>query len=232
MLQQRLERDLDYAQNHDHILTQAHLLANVLDLTSALNINLDGVFDRTVDFSGVINSIYNLNRALDLDRAHNLDRARDLERAISLADAFGLPRDLDHILNLAHALNFSRALNFIRSLKRDSEWETVSKFIRWYIRFFTIFIATLLLEMPEKPQSYQILSQKSRRSTTTKALIKEDLKILVDWFLNLYVDYAILEERIEGKLSAFEGIRILKEPTRGSDEEYGASDVPSHRDIT
>jgi len=37
---------------------------------------------------------------------------------------------------------------------------------------------------------------------------------LIDAYLDLYVDWAILEERIEGNLAAFEGLRIVRERKR------------------
>jgi hypothetical protein len=35
--------------------------------------------------------------------------------------------------------------------------------------------------------------------------------VFIDEYVNLYVDFALLEERVQGNLPAIEGIRIVKE---------------------
>jgi hypothetical protein len=52
-----------------------------------------------------------------------------------------------------------------------------------------------------------------------KSLSEEDIWHLVDGCFSLYLDFAILEERIQGNLPAFEGIRIVKERKREETEE-------------
>ncbi len=46
------------------------------------------------------------------------------------------------------------------------------------------------------------------------ATLKKAVEGLIGDYVDLYIDFAILEARIGGELAAFEGIRIVKERVR------------------
>ena len=50
-----------------------------------------------------------------------------------------------------------------------------------------------------------------RSGRRNSPIARLELQRLIDCYLDLYVDFVILEQRVQGKLPAFEGIRIVKE---------------------
>ena len=80
------------------------------------------------------------------------------------------------------------------------------RFLRWFVRL----LALLLLGELQRTLNLKRNEQKWWQGDA-------DIKVtqsLLDECIELYVNFAILEDRIEGNLPAFEGIRIVRERVR------------------
>ncbi len=132
----------------------------------------------------------------------------DLERAREAAQDFGLGEG--SVLTQARvlmraaedALSTMRengsARNFHPDVFRniESDWREVAELIRWYIRIRAV------------GKAYEL---KQQLSTGAPSSISIATQSQLDICLNVYIDMVFLEERIRGKLPAFEGIRIVKQ---------------------
>lgn len=137
-------------------------------------------------------------RALDhaFDHAYTLalDRVLDLDRNLALA--LTLDRTLVHVHNsvpdLARAIERTLDYDLYRTLHHTLNRSIANRDAlaprRNDLRLVFLLIAGLLTEFNEKKYEQEI----------THALA-------------LYVDFVVLEERISGRLPAYEGIRIVKE---------------------
>ena len=148
--------------------------------------------------------------------ADALERALNLDHAIALALDLALDRTLD--LDLILDLDLSRSLNInlIRALTLNQENQhemEILKLLRWYLRYMTLVIAGLFQEALQRTQA-------SRSRWTSAGYGEEQLQTAVDDYLRLYTMLVMLEERIEGKLPAFEGIRIVKDRVQGWQREW------------
>jgi energy-coupling factor transporter ATP-binding protein EcfA2 len=207
-----LDRDLAHELDLARDLDLAHELIRTLDRARELDLDPRAL--------ALTTRVLALDRALDLDSARELDpdaHARALARVLDL-DV--LARALDHDLDLNRDLN--RALNL--ALDRNGEQASGSHpnqreqadFLRWYIRLCALAMAVdLLCRFLDQPPSW--MERVSRGLRVRDFKILEDVKrYLYHTCLDLYADFAILEERIEGNLPAFEGIRIVRERKRES----------------
>lgn len=211
-LSQERNRFVEYGVGRDfnRILDK---IQHICDFVCSYILELARTLDLAFDRKGVRDLSYTLAHALHRQQEiqladlfssnpnHDLDddSTSDSEHDSCLALAHTYTRDLisslvcdvDHIL--AH--DFDLALTHARSLGLDFYFYGLGSFERNpfmllcnYIRLILLLTANLLHERDD-----DIWGEK------------------IDLLLNLYVDFAILKERFEGRLPAFEGIRIVKE---------------------
>jgi hypothetical protein len=204
-----LARDLAYVCNLvrklTFILTRARDLARssagdcARDLTCALALNLFLTPDRDFALVRDLTLVRDLGLTLDfaLDLAHNRVRARteDLSRALGLI----LGRKPNVFLDPARQLGV--------------EWPDVADFLRWYVRLTVLLLAEALLGKlsPKKPKSW--LSRLGATDQKKRIQIYWEMRRLTN-YQDLYIDFVLLEERVQGNLPAIEGIRIVKERKR------------------
>ncbi len=224
MASRRVALDLDRARDLDRAHDRAHdrARARALDLGSDLDLARARVRDLARDLA--------LDRALDLDRARDRARAldRDLDRDRVLAHDRALARALD--LNLDRARDLARDrvlaldLDLARDLARDlklalarngdqipghhSNQRERADFLRWCLRLCALVLAIELrpLVLSQPPSLIERL-----RRELSQSQVRDTRRRLYHTCLDWYTDLAILEERIQGNLPAFEGIRIVKE---------------------
>jgi hypothetical protein len=213
--------------------------ANALDraCTKAHDMVRDLVHDLPHDLSTAIHLDRALDYAQNLARRSAISRDRDFlnwlacasDRAstsdLSRADPFvrtvgsglsrllGLSSALYHALALAHDLGLNPNLDLDLALDRslfsglDSDRKEVSSLVRQHVRFNAL---TLILGL-EVQLREQLRFRTRQADTGGSGAVAEAMKYLVDTYFALYMDFCILEERIQGSLSAVEGIRIIKE---------------------
>jgi hypothetical protein len=133
---------------------------------------------------------------LDLARACVLKRSPALNKAITRAHDSISTSPLDKAL--------ARAL-----IKMQTEEEAM-QVLRWLIRLAALVMAEVLLE-PEIPTADQRKRRHFPMFGKAKQAAEVSLRVTVNAYLDLYVDYAILEARIKGILRPCEGILLVKE---------------------
>jgi hypothetical protein len=137
--------------------------------------------------------------ALDLDLAH--DRARVLAHARPFTRARPLARALDRAFVLARAR--PRAFDQTRVRARDHFRDRALDFARLYALLLAgTFYASYRSLVPWWLRWLGIGRDDENR---------EDLVHMINAYLDLHCDLCILEERIQGKRPAVEGIRIVRE---------------------
>lgn len=218
IVKHQIDEDLRIANDLDSVFTRSltHDLDLVLDLARDFHLarasTLTYDFDLTRDiprtnardlvFSRIINPHLDLARVLDLARDFVLPFARDL----GLIHALGLDR---HIL-------YDRARALKRAFMHDLDFKKIfhshtpeQDFLRWYIRYIFFLVADILF-MENKPIPwFKRLFLKNKVIDLIKLK-----KMQASGYIYFYIDLVILEARIQGKLPAFEGIRIMKELKR------------------
>ena len=213
-LDRGLERDLalDRANDLDAdlALSRARTLARALDrarafdraLDRALDLDIELVLDRALDRALDIDR----TRALDRDLALNRDRALtlDLDQALARARALAPDRALARSLALARARARDRARAFTRDRAHSPERDRA----RSEFRGVLYLIGTLIWEIrQEQLRAASILNKQSPELQRDQAF----LEALAAEYFDAFVDLCIFEERIQGKLPAFEGICIVRE---------------------
>lgn len=128
-----------------------------------------------------------LARALD----HSLDRALSLYRDISHSHSLSLDLSFDFSRDLNHA----RALPFAL-LKR--------------MRIFNLIVASTFEHVALQAQDKLSMLQRLWRNNQQKEAINQ-LNTIAARYMDLYIQFVILEERRAGRLAAFEGIRLVRE---------------------
>ncbi len=196
---------LDLDNTRDLGLIRAVALARELDIERAL------AFDHDLALYLTLSLNISLDRPLDLDGslalAAALDRDRDRVLALFLDEEHSqvLEMALDHALALDLSLSLERALTRFSANQADAREEAA--FLRWYARFVTWLITEALLAILRQQQKKgflpEFITQNEEREGEVKHLAEE--------YFQLYIDLAILEERLEGNLPAFESIRVIKE---------------------
>jgi energy-coupling factor transporter ATP-binding protein EcfA2 len=133
-----------------------------------------------------------LGRALDLDLARPLDLEYDLERirVRPLERHLALKRHLERALE--RHLERARALDLARSRARTN----------------TLVSAIILTNDQETLSSRRRLGQRFGRARKRE---ENEVQRLIESLLDVYIDLIILENRIQGKLPACEGILLVKE---------------------
>jgi energy-coupling factor transporter ATP-binding protein EcfA2 len=246
-LDRALERALDCARDRDLDLKRALVRARArardlerarerareraLDCARDLDLDLKRALERDLARERARDLERDLDRDRDLERAleRDLDLDRDLERALMLDRA--LERDLVHDRYRARALKCDRALerapdlvdalNLALARNGDqipgyhSSQREKSDFLRWYIRLCALTMAAelrsrFLSQLPSWMERLHLVPRDFKFQEGVK-------RVLYDICLDLYTDFAILEERIEGNLPAFEGIRIVRERKKESE---------------
>lgn len=154
-------------------------------------------------------------QARDLERtlAHDLDLVHALSRCAQLAHTQALARDGGPAREGGETLDPSRALELLvdRSLSfwPAAEWKELSRSVRQLIRFDAlaqaIELGALLRALPVEAQE---------PSGTRQGRLEAQREAVLD----VYVQLGILEDRIEGHLPAWEGVRIVGERGGGIGE--------------
>lgn len=230
-LEARLLSDLGRARALEPDLSRAHArvqeLARAFDLDPARAPDLDTLFDLDLtraleradtlplDLERPLDLATDLHRALDLDvdvlrrtqQTLNRDGALELDR--SLTRALKRAMDMERARARALALALARALSLALARKRGGEdLKSGYDSLRWMLRVITWLVADVLLVTLEARQANRSfldrLANKERKAD-------EEIQRLADSYLDLYHDFALLEERLEGKLPAIEGIRIVRQ---------------------
>jgi Cdc6-like AAA superfamily ATPase len=201
MLEKRMSLDLKI----DHDLIQALKLEHIWDLYHFHEfkpnyfLDLDDVLIRTRSLVHALQRNrtreFSLPRTraqsfeIELTRSLTYGRAQNVRLAHAQIDAVDLIRAHLHTLNLNHSAIW--------------DWRDISQILRWYIRLNILVLAATI--DAHRPKS-GLLANEVKRNQQWQQWISE--------CFDLYSDLVVLEERIEGNLEAFEGIRIVKERKR------------------
>ncbi len=209
-----------------HVLVRLHApdvaRRRVLDLVRVLVRDLDHPLARALTRGLVFDMERCIDRALDLNRAFDLDLtlARGLIIDLELVLNRAFDRDLARALapNLTRIFARSLASDFIFTLDRIRELALSRTFalsredaelLRWYVRFSAYTLAQMcrylsyFLESPQKSAVLRFASGRQREKETFERVIEQTL--------NLYVAFALLEERVHGRSPAWEGILLVKD---------------------
>ncbi len=192
-----LDRDRDFV--HDLVLALERALTRTRDRALGVNLALDRDLVHDLDLALALAhdlscNYYSLNTySHDFDR----DKAIGITLDIVLARVLDLNRDLT--VGLARVLD--RTLVFARQGEPGVD-------TRQQVRSITLLLATSLLRYlaaQAKLSRLRVLPGRALR------VDKSEIRRIANGYLELYVDFCILEARIEGNLPAFEGIRVVRE---------------------
>ncbi|MCB9078101.1 MAG: NACHT domain-containing protein [Anaerolineaceae bacterium] len=217
-----LDRDLDMSRDILRALANDANLAQALGVARALELH------NALDFARALTHDYDLARNLVLVRALALahHRARDLAGSLDqilsrrLEDTYVVTQELDlfRLFDLDNDLTRARALALTRNPNRildpaislKTTWPQVAHFLHWYIRFVALVIAAELMTplLPEQLESWLV---DIAPTPSNKDRVLQELRRLINGYLELYVEFVVLEERMQGNLPAFEGIRLVRE---------------------
>jgi energy-coupling factor transporter ATP-binding protein EcfA2 len=177
----------------------------------------DEIYIRPIDLAGTYANahahVIELAQDIDLALTRTLAREGIRSRKTNLAEAkpLNFNDDLDIINALDRALALDHDIIINREVVDKKEMgKEEHEFLRWYTRFVTWLVTDVLYSaLSSKVQPSFVKTFNRRR----KKEQKWDKKVqgIVEQYFNLYIDLAILEERIEGNLPAFEGLRIVRE---------------------
>ncbi len=199
----------EYASNAH--LSQARLEQCVMDDCVLLGI-ITGTFelahDLDIDLTSTLDRDLDIDLALALARTHDLadilDPTSTLDRASTSTLGRATTRTNTSTLALATALatvtnnDLAVALDLATTLDRAST--STSTLDRIVARKYILLITNYLHHA--RPELKRFRSNNEKREQFDK---------LIDSYFNFYVDLVVLQERIEGKLEAFEGLRIVRE---------------------
>lgn len=212
-----VEKDLGQAV----ALTRSSPRTFARDLALALDIELDTPCALALNFTPPVKRpylfLYDFTRPLTLPLEEPCAFERELVRALGLqpqltrAFARARARDLDltRCLNLAHDLDHAIARALDRAQARAVARElgcplaNVYSFLFWYNRLAALLLASELVPLQVRRSPYW--------SDRLPAQSKKDIATTL---FTLVVKFSILQERMEGRLRASDGIRIVKERRR------------------
>jgi len=208
MTRERLRRRIDQDLAHDPTTAHPRTVAHANNLKPGIE-NRDAIsisrihaifYTRAIDLARATSFI------IDLEITHTHDLARFIAQITKNDRNFIASHNLFEIISRAikidHVRTISRAIDSV-----DSGATTeAADFLHWYVRISTLMIVNDLLNIQAQRQSW---ISRFRQSDETR-----ELQRLIDAYLDLYVDFAILEERVAGTLPAVEGIRIVRERIR------------------
>ena len=213
-----MTRDLVRSLAQDREVALALGLARALGLTRSLDLARTLAHDRDLARSMALvralalarDRVRNLAGLFDIERSRDLARSRDhkLDLKLDLARALDLDLDLVRARTLVRARNRDYVLRLVDNLK--TSWTEVASFLYWYIRLVALIMAAELLLplLPDQPRSWLVQFKDGSRNLSAA---RAEIQRLIDSYLDLYVDFVILDARIQGNLPAFEGIRIVRE---------------------
>ncbi len=175
-----------------HALTQAVERVQNPDLARARSLILDATIERAELLAYTIERAPHIDAPPEIMRSvlHSLNRARELTHKSDQDSELFMSRELTR--HLGQALNRTRKLTD-RIIKARADARTRMRALS--LRR----IVELMDEMAAKPA----------QSSHTK--FRRQKLMLMNGYIDLYVDIAILEERITEKLPAVEGLRLIRE---------------------
>jgi energy-coupling factor transporter ATP-binding protein EcfA2 len=177
----------DIATDLDIALDLAIGIVNNPDLSAARNVNLDSVSE----LANVLKDDLNLTVALQLPKG----LLQEIQRSIRYAESISGNQEVVMFQELDRALN--SALGATRKLATVVDQS--------YVKARTRIRANTLAAIAE------LITEREQRKADGIIQAGEGSKAILGDLVDLYLDMAILEERINKKLPAFEGLRFIKE---------------------
>jgi hypothetical protein len=201
---------------------------------------LEEALTRSSDFDRALNRVYSRQRersrrtrisprvrsdqednlTSDFDRALAQLHSRELERIHLLRSRiqgyiqnriFNFIETFDFDLNCALDFNYNLDLAFARTLDRAFNYEKRNfPLIRHYLLTASMFFAMLSNDCAEESKRRELSKYKNLTSQECKDL-SNNYGLKRNKFFNLYVFFLLLDERREGSMPAWEGIRIVRE---------------------
>jgi energy-coupling factor transporter ATP-binding protein EcfA2 len=199
---------LDRAPHLDHAPHYNFALDRIFAFVRTLVRNHDRGIDRTLQLN------FNLERALYLDSLYGLS----LDHVRARASTLGLDNVLS--IDLYRDLGGTVVLALDRDLARFNKampFAEVIRLLRLLVRLSSLgVIGFCVFELAEAP-----VQRRRRKLFCIGKTIHRDeeediLRLTINTYQNLYVDFATLEARIAGTLQPFEGILFVKERAQGS----------------
>lgn len=175
------------ARHLDRVLSDAVARAESLDVMRAQDIDLDGVADLVATLR------------------HDLDQASDLGTGAEIGRQIG--RNFEYALNLTQNRNvvmnpeLVRALSNTRRFARQAGESLEKAVVRARARVRAQMLAYIV----------ELIHQASLEAADGRSQALEQNKRRLLAFIDLYLDFALLEERISQNLGAFEGILLIRE---------------------
>ena len=126
------------------------------------------------------------------------DTTRSIDRALALAQQLDQTSFVENVQNLIHILNY-----YLSNLTGRRPFGRGRSLMRLFIRYFARELALHSSYWSNK----KFISNFEQASHLTESIVG----LTIDTYLDVYVAFGILEERIEGRLSACEGILIVRE---------------------
>ena len=210
-LENRLRADYTRAQQLDLDTTRDLALIRVVELARELDIERALAFDNNLGLYLTLSLNPSLDHPLNLEGslalALDLDRDRNRVLALFLDEEHApvLEMALDNALALDLSISLERALTRLSTDQASAREEAA--FLRWYARFVAWLITEALLAILRQQQKRGFLPE----FLTLAQERESEVQQLAAEYFQLYIDLAILEERLEGNLPAFESIRVVKE---------------------
>jgi energy-coupling factor transporter ATP-binding protein EcfA2 len=162
------------------------------DFTRSISLDFDHALNRALDRARTLDVVLDLDHTLDCA----LNRARALDRALALNLAFDRTRALDLDRALNRALDRTCALDRARTRAVD---RARADFL--YITLLFVAIADA------RRQSSSVFTRQKEQQLDTA------IESIIDTCIETYFALLILNQRMEGRLPACEGIVVVKEHT-------------------
>ncbi len=231
------ERASIIAQGIAHEAVLSERLAVLLDLDIGNDIqraiarDLARNLAHSLEMSSTLRLYQALERTYHATYTHDLTRTKALAHALDERLERAAARDFgatyaDHLTRartLAHTflLALERMLDRSRTTAADAQTSELDDVVRWSARICLFALASELLACVQAHQPRRRNQQRHASATAAAPVapaitraVTAALQPLIEQCGDLYVDSAILEERIRGRLPAFEGICVVRERTR------------------
>lgn len=205
-LQEQLYKDRKHVQEIAGKLEKAQAINRVHLLTfqRALKIALDTGYSYSNPSAKEIDRL-TLIRQIDLALSKELHLVQNPRHDNSFAHTLSLVHALDLDITFNRAKELVRAFKLVRKVEFDLDFD-----LRKRTRIYALLVAEILLLHVEKVRSGEL---KLPIIPIVKYL--PEIESFSNLYSDVYVQLVILEERIAGRLPAFEGIRIVRERKRG-----------------
>jgi hypothetical protein len=178
-----------------HELSRVHNILHDPDLDHAGAHALDRVRARD----------YEQTLVRDLDLVRVMSRCAELARVQACAHA-GHRREVVAALELSEALDLLAGRSFWDGAVTD--WRELSRSLRQFIRFGALARVIELGALLQAPDGWIEPSLEARAPSEAR---RGRLEAQRDAALDVYIQLGILEDRIEGHLPAWEGVRVVRE---------------------